>query len=209
MNILVFGASGRTGHELVKQALEQGHTTTAFVRSPQKLKITHNNLRVIQGDAVSYPMVFEALKNQDAVFSTMGAASPFKYDATVVNAMFNIVKAMDQAKVDRLVYMSAFNVRATRRNAGLLIRILGPTLLRSETAGHEAREEIIRQSPLSWTLVRAAGLTNGARTGNYRSGEAVKANGIRGVISRADVSDFMLRVLDNHDYVRKGVTVMY
>jgi putative NADH-flavin reductase len=209
MNILVFGASGRTGHELVKQALDNGHHTTAFVRSPAKLKISHTNLRVFQGDAVSYPMVFEAMKDQDAVFSTMGAASPFKYDATVVHGMFNIVKAMDQSKVDRLVYMSAFNVRASRNNAGLLIRLLGPTLLKSETAGHEAREEIIRQSPLSWTLVRAAGLTNGAHTGQYRSGEVVKANSMRGMISRADVADFMLRVLGNDDYVRKAVMVMY
>jgi len=44
MKILIFCASGATGHELVKQGLALGHAVTAFVRTPEKLKIRHNNL---------------------------------------------------------------------------------------------------------------------------------------------------------------------
>jgi putative NADH-flavin reductase len=33
MNILIFGANGKTEQVLLKQALEQGHTVTAFVRN--------------------------------------------------------------------------------------------------------------------------------------------------------------------------------
>lgn len=53
MNILIFGASGKTGHELVNQALAQGHQVTSFVRTPPKLKITHDNLKVIRGDVTN------------------------------------------------------------------------------------------------------------------------------------------------------------
>ena len=209
MKILIFGASGKTGHELVKQALAQGHLVSAFVRTPSKLKITHDHLRIIQGDATNYQLVEEAVKGHDAVFSTLGAASPFKYDQSVVDGLGNIVKAMEQTKMSRFIYMSAINVRESRRNAGQLVRILGTTLLRTETAGHEAREKIIRQSGLQWTMVRSATLTNGNHKAVYRNGEDIKAKGITAGISRADVADFMLRQLADDSFVRKTPMVMY
>jgi putative NADH-flavin reductase len=75
MNILVYGASGATGHELVKQALAQGHNVTAFARNPSKLKIGHDKLKVIQGDVINYQLVEGAVKGLDAVLSALGAAS--------------------------------------------------------------------------------------------------------------------------------------
>jgi putative NADH-flavin reductase len=175
------------------------------------MQVVHPNLRIVQGNVVSYPMVRDALQGNDAVISALGASSPFRYDSSVVSGMFNIVKAMEQMKVMRLIYMSAINVGASRRFAGPLIRILATTLLRTETAGHEARESIIQQSSLAWTIVRAGGLTNGdgVQTGKYRSGADVRARGIIGRISRADVADFMIKELEENAHLREGVAVMY
>lgn len=209
MNLLIFGASGKTGHELVKQALAKGHHVTAFVRTPSKLTVVHVNLKVFEGDVTNYQLVEEAVKGHDAVFSTLGAANPFKYDQSVVDGLSNIVKAMEVTDVRRLIYMSAINVKDSRKNAGLLIRVMGTTLLRTETAGHEAREKIIRQTGLDWTLVRSAGLSDGKHTGNYRHGEDVSAKGIAAGISRADVADFLLRQLTDLSYLRKTPMVMY
>jgi putative NADH-flavin reductase len=209
MQILILGASGKTGHELVKQALTQGHLVTAFVRTPSKLEITHHNLKIIQGDATDYHAVENAVKGHDAVFSTLGAASPFKYDQSTVDGLNNIVNAMETTGVNRFIYMSAINVEESRKHAGLLIRVLGTTLLRTETAGHEAREKIIRQSQLDWTLVRAGALSNRKHTGNYRSGEDIKAKRIAASISRADVADFLLRQLTDPSYMKKAPMVMY
>ena len=52
MKLVVFGASGGTGREIVGQALEQGHEVTAFVRDPKKLQIKDSRLHVIEGDAL-------------------------------------------------------------------------------------------------------------------------------------------------------------
>jgi len=208
MNILIFGASGKTGHELVKQALTQGHRVTAFVRNPSKLKITHDHLKVIQGDVTNSKLVEEAAKGHDAVLSALGAASPFKFDQSVVDGISNIVIAMEQENVDRLIYLSAINVKESISNAGLLIRFIAPILLRTETAGHEAREIIIRQSRLKWTLVRSAGLTNDVHK-EYRSGENIKAKGIAASISRTDVADFMLRQLTDNTFLKKAPMIMY
>ena len=105
--------------------------------------------------------------------------------------------------------MSAINVSESRRHAGLLVKVLAKTLLRTETGGHEAREKIIRQSQLDWTLVRPATLNNGPHKAEYRDGEVVKAKGIIGIISRVDVPDFLLRQLTDNTYVRKAAMVMY
>ncbi len=209
MDILIYGASGATGHELVKQALGQGHKVTAFVRTPSKLKIAHQNLKVMQGDVINYQIVEDAVKGQDAVLSALGAPSPFKYDQSVVDGISNIVKAMEHVEVGRIIYLSAINVKESLSNAGPLVKFVAPIFLRNETAGHEAREKIIRQSRLQWTFIRAGGLTNGGHKAVYRSGEDIRAKGIAASISRADVADFMLRQLADKTFLRKAPTIMY
>lgn len=209
MKILIYGASGKTGHELVTQALAQGHLVTAFVRKKSNLKTVHHNLKVLQGDVINYHLVEQSVKGHDTIISVLGADSPFKYDKDVVDGVSNIVKAMEQSEVSRFIYMSAINVSESRTRAGLLIRLLAPILLRTETAGHEAREDIIRKSKLDWIIVRSAGLTNGAHKKIYRNGENVKAKGIVASISRADVADFMLRQLSDNIFLRKVPVVMY
>jgi putative NADH-flavin reductase len=208
MNILVFGASGKTGRELVKTALAANHYVTAFVRNPAKLEVSHQNLKIIQGDIINSERVEQTVAGHDAVLSALGAASPFKYDYSIVEGIASIVKAMEQTKVRRLIYMSAINVKESRGNAGVIIKFLAPILLRTESAGHEAREKIIKQSDLDWTIVRPAALTNGPSK-PYRRGENVKANGISATISRVDVADFMVQQLTDNTFLGKAPIIMY
>jgi len=209
MNILIFGASGATGQELVKQALAQGHLVTAFVRNPSKLKINHDNLKVIQGDVINYQLVEEAVKGQVAVLSALGASSPFKYDQSIVDGMGNIIKAMETNGVSRFIYMSFVGVKESRNTAGFVIKYIAPRLLSTEIAGHEAREKMIKQSQLKWTIVRSPTLTNGKQIAQFRSGEEVTSKGFTVTISRADVADFMLRQLTDNTFLIKTPSVMY
>jgi putative NADH-flavin reductase len=71
MNVLVFGASGGTGRELVKQALAQGHSVTAFVRDPTTFDGKYPNLKVLQGDVSDYESVERAVQNQDAALCAL------------------------------------------------------------------------------------------------------------------------------------------
>lgn len=72
MKLLIFGATGGTGRALVQQALEQGHVVTAFARDPAKVRATHENLRVMQGDITNSGSVEVAVNGQDAVLSALG-----------------------------------------------------------------------------------------------------------------------------------------
>jgi putative NADH-flavin reductase len=210
MNLLVFGASGGTGRELVRQALAQGHVVTAFARDPAKLDINHANLRVAQGDVADYAAVERAVKNQDAVICALGSSTPLRRDPILIQGIDNIIHAMERAGVRRLIYISFLGVRNGRHQLSLLGKyIVAPLVLRNVVADHEAKERLIKQSRLNWTIVRAPRLTNGRRTGTYRSGEDIATNSIIPTISRADVADFMLTQLTSDTYLRKAPGVMY
>ena len=81
-------------------------------------------------------------------------------------------------------------------------------LLRNVVADHEAKEAIVQQSGLDWTIARPPRLTNGPLTGAYRSGERIGANSTIPTISRADVADFMLKQLIDDANLRKAPGVM-
>lgn len=209
MNIVIFGASGATGHQLVKQALAQGHLVTAFVRNAVRLKIRHHHLKVIEGDVVNYHLVEQATRGKDAVLSALGASSPFRYDQAIVDGVSNIIGAMTANSVKRFIYMSFAGVRESRHQAGLMIKYLTPKILQTEIAGHEERENMIRQSGLQWTIVRPPTLTNGKRRTSFRSGENITTKGFIITISRADVAEFMLSQLKVDTFLRKAPLVMY
>lgn len=209
MNLLIFGASGATGHHLVSQALQQGHQVTAFVRNPLKLKVQHQNLKIFQGDVVNYQLVEQAVKGQDAVLSALEASSPFKFDQAVVDGAGNIIKAMQTNGVSRFIYMSFAGVKESRNAAGFFIKYIAPKILSTEIAGHEAREKMIEESQLQWTIVRPPGLTNGKYRTIYRTGEDIRSKGFIGTISRSDVADFMLKQVTDKNYLCKKPRVMY
>ena len=79
MKITVFGASGRTGQELLLQVLARGHDVTAVVRAPSRFNIKHNRLKVVMGDALQLNSFDDALAEQDAVLSTLGIAGFFNW----------------------------------------------------------------------------------------------------------------------------------
>lgn len=209
MNILIFGASGATGHKLVEQALAQGQTVTAFVRDPAKLTIKHNNLKLVHGDVKDFVSVEKAIRGQDVVFSALGVSVPLKRDPVVVAGVKNIVKAMEQHNVQRFIYLSFLGVSASRSDTGFLMKNLISRIVRHEIADHEEKEALILSSPLHWTIVRAPKLTDGPRKGIYRSGDAIKPAGLIPTLSRADVADFMLKQLSDTAFTRKAVRVMY
>jgi putative NADH-flavin reductase len=72
MKLLIFGATGATGRQLVEQALEQGHEVTAFVRNPAKITNKNEKLKVVKGNIMDCHSVGAAVAGQDAIFSALG-----------------------------------------------------------------------------------------------------------------------------------------
>ncbi|MCF2502033.1 NAD(P)H-binding protein [Dyadobacter sp. CY107] len=208
MKVVIFGASGATGQHLVQNALDQDYEVRAFVRSRGKLALQHPRLTIIEGNVKDQDIVQKAITGQHAVMSAVGANSIFKLDQLVIEGMANILNAMASCDVRRLIYLSTLGVEESRPNAGFMIRNLAPTILHNEIKGHELRENMIRKSESSWTIVRAPILTNGPFTGKYRCGESLKSDRFITSLSRADVADLMLLQLTDQRFNRKSISLM-
>ena len=206
--LLIFGATGGVGRQLVEQALEQGHTVTAFARNPAKLDIKHENLKIVQGDVMDFASVESAMQGQEAVLAALGSP-PWKHTSVRSEGTRQIVRAMEKVGFRRFVSLSTLGAGDSWEILPLKYKILFRTILRKAFAAHEDQENYIKQSQLDWTIVRPGGFANGDRTGQYRHGFPATDKTIKAEISRADVADFMLKQLADETYVRKTPGVSY
>jgi putative NADH-flavin reductase len=205
--VLVLGATGGTGRQVVSQALLQGHVVTVLVRNPERLSTPPERLQVLQGSVTDDgPALAAAVRAQDVVISTLGVGNSLRSSGLMTRSVPAIVRAMESQGVRRLIFTSAYGVGATRGDVPALPRLLMWLLFRDLYADKEAGEAALRRSKLEWTIVYPVTLTNGARTGHYRVGERLDLHGFPRV-PRADVADFMLRQVHDRTYVGKGVLI--
>lgn len=207
MKVVVLGATGATGVEIVNRALEAGHSVTAFVRSPEKLlKRFGNRIEVVKGNLMDPAELKHVLRGHDAVLSGFGPRDPSRNgDRDLVTRFTSaLTRSMKDSGVRRVVVESvAFLFKdALLPPAYFLGRLLFPGIVKDWAAA----ESVLQASALEWTIVRPPRLTDKPRSGNYRFLEGHLPK-FAFSISRADVADFMVRSLENGMYVRKIVGV--
>ena len=201
MKIVLLGANGGTGQEVLARALSAGDTVTALVRAADKLGgLSHEGLSIRVGNA-SDPKVIEALlPGHDVVISTLGPRLPTKAASAIYSdSATSIVDAMEGSDVNRLLVTSSALLFPSRRLLDRVLRRLTPNVVR------EARrmEDRIQSSSLDWTITRMGFLTNDGATG-YRHAEGVLPVG-GGSISRAAVACFLLAEARQSAHVRQVV----
>jgi len=206
MKLVVLGATGGTGLEIVRQAIERGHSVTALVRSPERLKPFRDRIIVKQGDLLNPAELEQVVQSQDAVLSGFGPRVPVsKADANLLQRFaVALTSAMVHAGTRRVVVESvAFLFRDSLVPPAYL---LGRLFFPRTVADASAMERVFGESDLDWTMVRPPGLTDKPYTGKYRLREGhLPRFGF--TISRADVADFMLKVVENRSAIRKVVGV--
>jgi putative NADH-flavin reductase len=142
MKLFVIGASGRTGREIVQQTLARGHQVTAFVRSPESVKLRNERLTVAKGNVMDEKQLFEAMQNHDAVLSTLGPREPFKPSSVLHDSALATTRAMNRSGVKRLVILSA-----AAHFPGVPNRIIS-FILRNHMRDSRAMEELVQGSGL-------------------------------------------------------------
>jgi len=210
MNVLIVGSTGGTGRELVQQALDLGHTVTAFARKPEKIKITHERLRVLQGNVLDYSSVDKAVAGQEAVLSALGHKRWIIKTTILSEGTRNIMRAMEKHGLRRLICETSLGVGNSWGRLGLQYTLfIIPLLLFFYFWDKKVQERYISESKLDWVIVRPGALTNGRRRNACKHGPKV-GNYLWTVrISRSDVAAFMLKQLTDDSYLRKTVGVAY
>jgi putative NADH-flavin reductase len=207
MKILVFGATGPTGQQIIGQGLELGYEITAFVRNSGRLAIRHPNLTVITGNVLDPTTVLDAVQGHDVIMSALGNGKSLKGNVFSVGTK-NIVDAMKKSDSRRIIIMSAFGVGSSLKDVPILLKLIYNTLLKNTFEDKAIGEKYIKQSNLDWTLVQPVTLTNGPKSGNYKTGELIDV-GVIPKISRADVADFMLKLISDQTSIRHSLVISY
>ena len=210
MKLTIFAATGGIGRQLLEQAIAAGHDVTAVARNPQNLAPVP--ARAVAADLSSAdPAALQpAVAGADAVLSALGPRT--KADAGVAaRGTKAITEAMRAAGARRIIVVSAAPIGTVPSPGrphpprhdpgdGFIIRYLADPIVKRALREHYAdlarMEDVLRGSDLDWTAVRPPRLTGKPVTGRYRTAYGQNIRG--GVfVSRADVANYMLSVLEN------------
>jgi len=199
MRIVVLGAAGQLGREVVRALVARGHAVCAAVRRPPDPPLPGpTDVRLT--DARNKDELRAAIRGFDAVVNVIGGGTLRRNDVASTTTA-NAVAAAQQAGVHRYIAMSAGMVAL---DWPLFKYVLRPLIFRHIVAEHGRVEEIVQASTLAWTIVRPSRLTNQPPKGYDAS---LQLNPKAFLTTRADVADFIADEIDRSTYLRQAVFV--
>lgn len=204
--ILLIGATGATGQELLPRLLAAGYIVTALVRRPEAVTAKNALLTVVPGNLRDPVVVDDAVQGQDAVVCAFGSRLLKKDDIQEV-LMRNLVAAMTKHGVKRLVNLSAWGADDTMRPHGLMQLILQKGLLRNIFADKARGEKLLFASNLDYVNARPGRLLDKPARGGVNA--STDGKGIEEKLTRADLADWMVAQLTSETWVRKCPIVGY
>jgi len=208
MKLAILGSTGFVGKALIQKALKAGHHVKALARSPEKLGELKDKVEVIQGDMFDSSSLQMLIKDVDAVISVAGPPLTGRHDSNRHgNSMRSIVDAMKAANVNRLIAITGAAAKVPGHRLGFkqsLLRVVLSTLKPDVIKTKDIELKIISESSLNWTVLRPPLIGTGKPTGNVATSEA-DMTGTK--IDVEDITDFILTLLQTHDWDRKAPVV--
>lgn len=209
--ILILGATGRTGKLLLKQALDKGYTVHALVRNRDHVEVRHENLQLFEGVPTDKLLLNEAMQGCQAVLSTLNISrkSDFPWSELRTPAHFlsetitHVITLSPAHNIHRVIVLSALGVGDSRKYIPVWFKwLVDHSHIGAAYMEHEAQERLLAASELQYTAIRSAGLVNAYRpTDVIVSFDNVPKPGL--TISRYNVAGFMLDILELNAYLRK------
>lgn len=199
MNVLVVGANGQIGKQLITLLKEsEKYTPIAFVRKEeQKKEFEENGVEARLGNLEDTVEKIKAhLDHVDAVVFTAGSGGSTGYDKTLLIDLDGAAKVIEAAKekgIDRFLNVSAMQAN-NRENWSEEIK---PYYV----AKHYA-DRLLEESGLTYTIVRPGGLLNEPGTGKVDLSSNDK--GERRMVSREDVAKVVFHAIENEHTFNKG-----
>ncbi len=179
MKLAIFGGTGKTGRLVVQDALAAGHEVIVLARTPAKLDVKHERLRVVQGDALDPGRVEQVVSGADAILSLLGPAKDAP-PLSVSRSMDNIMQAAARCGVRRLVVAAGAGVGDPSDKPGPVDKLIGVLLKTAARGAYEdmsAMAKAVREADLDWTLVRIPRLTDDPAKGAPKVGYLGKGRG--------------------------------
>ncbi|MBJ6761174.1 SDR family NAD(P)-dependent oxidoreductase [Myxococcaceae bacterium JPH2] len=215
MKVLVLGATGGSGRAAVEQLLSAGHEVTAFTRRAEPTENARERLHTFVGDVMNPEDVERAVKGQDAVIITLGirenplrvrffGAAHTPMDVRSAGTR-NVVSAMRQHGVRKLVVQTSYGVGVTRHRLGTVDALFFKLLLKPQIADTEKQEEVVRESGLDWVIAQPVHLTDAAE----QPMPALSTEGDTELmkVSRNSVGRFLAHAAQSAAFIGRSVAV--
>lgn len=208
MKILVIGATGPLGREILNVAKSHGHAVAALARQPHALSELPE-VKTFKGDVFDLKSLKAAMTGIDVVISAYGLSLTRKPTTLLSEGTSNMVQAMRESQVSRFICVTGIGAGDSKGHGGFLFdRILQPLLLNEMYIDKTRQEEVIRESKLDWTIVRPAVLSNGDLTSSYRAATDLTGFSAK-KISRKDAADFIINEITKYEFSKNAVSISY
>jgi putative NADH-flavin reductase len=222
MNLIIFGATGMVGKQLVQQALFKDHHVKAFGRNVYTTDYLRTasggqteNLQLVQGALFDEGEVFNAIKGCDAVLSAIGGSVDGTDKARTLG-MKNIIKQMQKAGVKRIIAIGGMGVlnadlptgqELMNKNSMLVDKDDYPAEYKAVGLEHKKAFELLNESGLDWTFVCPPNIINGGPTGSYVTNADYPPEQNNYKINAGDLAMFMLNELQKNEFVQHRVGI--
>lgn len=209
MNLIIFGATGMVGKQLVKQALYMGHHVKAYGRNVFTEGLPeHKELELIQGALFDEKQVLTAIKGSEVVLSALGGS----FDGTDVTrslGMKNIVTQMQKANCKRIVGIGGLGIlNASAEDETLIMDLpdFKPEYI-PVTMEHLKAYNFLKASSLDWTFVCPPDIIDAEVTGNYTTNADYPPVKNKYRINAGDLAMFMLKEMSANEYIGHRVGI--
>jgi uncharacterized protein len=207
MNIIIFGATGQVGKQLVQQALFKGHTVKAFGRNVfSEFETDTPNLELIKGALFDASEVKAAVKDSDAVLSALGGSTDGT-DKTRTLGIKNIITQMEATGVKRIIAVGGLGVLNADEDTLLVDTKDYPKEYIPVGKEHQQAYEYLKASNLNWTFVCPPNIINADATGSFTTNTNYPPEVNNYKINAGDLALFMLKELEQNDYVKERVGI--
>ena len=214
MNLLILGATGRTGKHLINEAIKEGHYIHALVRDPKKLKL-ESRCKFYIGSPLDQEVLRDAMHGCDAVLSTLNISrnsdfpwAPLRTPISFLSdSIKNILKIAQEKNIKRVIVTTAWGVGDTKKDLPKWFNwLIDHSNIRYPYQDHENQEQLLKLSDIEWTAVRPVGLINKDKKKPVKvSFENNPKPSL--TISRKAVALFMLEILKENNYIRMTPTI--
>ncbi|MFC4388927.1 NAD(P)-dependent oxidoreductase [Gracilibacillus marinus] len=206
MKLLLLGATGRVGSNLLRLALQDGHEVTALVRKPEKISITDDKLTIMEGNVVNQEDISRSINGMDMVLSALNTDG----NTTLTDSMPHIIREMESEGIKRIITIGTAGILQSRNNPSIYRYQSNESKRKSTRAAEEHRKvyELLIETTLQWTIVCPTYLPDGTLTGAYRTEKTFLPEGGTN-ISVQDTAHFAYNQLHSDKYVQTRVGIAY
>ncbi len=207
------GATGRTGRLIVKSALGNGYEVNCLARNSHRIP-KNERISVFEGSPINSRDLSTAMEGCNHVINALNISrktdfpwSRLKTPPTLLSdTMKTLIPLAEEHGIKRVVICSAWGVNDTRKDIpGWFRWFIDNSNIGAAYRDHARQENLLVDSPLDWTIVQPAGLTNSKKPDVRESMNNIPKPSM--LISRQSVAGFMVTSLKRDDLRRKKVVI--